>query len=190
MFLFFKSSFQVWFHYFFNTVPWYGNVGWINGVTIKTFVKILLCNARDYGRLAGTKQRKFTAENRSKNRINSRREVELLPILEHISTHYIRKPDHFNLNCFARNTFYQVFYWVWPFYPPHKQTKFAYSNILLSKYTILLYYSNVHWLIIELAILDMIYFNLSSHICCRNMIRRWSHGACLLLKRTTDHLTG
>jgi len=29
-------------------------------VTIKTFIKILLFNARDYSRLAGTKQRKFT----------------------------------------------------------------------------------------------------------------------------------
>jgi len=43
-------------------------------VTIKTFIKILF-NARDHGRLEGTKQRKFT-ENLSKNRINSRREVE------------------------------------------------------------------------------------------------------------------
>jgi len=44
-------------------------------VTIKTFIKILLFNARDHGRLAGTKQRKL-AENRSKTGINSRREVE------------------------------------------------------------------------------------------------------------------
>jgi len=44
-------------------------------VTIKTFIKILLFNERHHGRLVGTKERKFT-ENRSKNRINSRREVE------------------------------------------------------------------------------------------------------------------
>jgi len=44
-------------------------------VTINTFIKILLFNARDHGRLVGTKQRKFT-ENRSKNCINSRREME------------------------------------------------------------------------------------------------------------------
>jgi len=44
-------------------------------VTIKTFIKILLFNARDHGRLAGTKQRKFT-ENRSKTSINPRRELE------------------------------------------------------------------------------------------------------------------
>jgi len=39
-------------------------------VTIKPFIKILLFNARNHGRLEATKQRKFT-ENRSKNRINS-----------------------------------------------------------------------------------------------------------------------
>jgi len=44
-------------------------------VTIKTFIKILLFNAKDHGRLTGTKQRKFT-ENRPKTGINSRREVE------------------------------------------------------------------------------------------------------------------
>jgi len=44
-------------------------------VTIKIFIKILLLNARDHGCLAGTKQCKFT-ENRSKNCINSQREVE------------------------------------------------------------------------------------------------------------------
>jgi len=46
-----------------------------NDVTIKTFIKILLFNARDRGRLAGTKQCKFT-ENHSKNQIYSQREVE------------------------------------------------------------------------------------------------------------------
>jgi len=44
-------------------------------VGIKTFIKILLFNARDHGRLAGTKQHKFT-ENRSKTGIKSQREVE------------------------------------------------------------------------------------------------------------------
>jgi len=44
-------------------------------VTIKTFIKILLFNTRDYGHLAETKQRKFP-ENPSKTGINSRREVE------------------------------------------------------------------------------------------------------------------
>jgi len=44
-------------------------------ITIKTFIKILLFNTRDHGRLEGTKQCKFT-ENRSKNSINSRRQVE------------------------------------------------------------------------------------------------------------------
>jgi len=43
-------------------------------VTIKTFFKIPLFNARNYGRLAGRKQRKFA--DRSKTAINSRREVE------------------------------------------------------------------------------------------------------------------
>jgi len=48
-------------------------------VTIKTFIKILLFNAlRDHGRLAGTKQCKFT-ENHSKTGIKSRREVEWFP---------------------------------------------------------------------------------------------------------------
>jgi len=41
----------------------------------KHLSKVILFNARDHGRLAGTKQRKFT-ENRSKNRKNSRRKVE------------------------------------------------------------------------------------------------------------------
>jgi len=45
-------------------------------VAIKTFIKVLLFDARDHGRLAGTKQRKTVTENRSKSRINSRREVE------------------------------------------------------------------------------------------------------------------
>jgi len=49
-------------------------------VTIKTVIKILLFNARDRGRLAGTKQRKFT-ENRT---------------LAHINTAYIQKLDHFS----------------------------------------------------------------------------------------------
>jgi len=44
-------------------------------VTIKTFIKILLFNAKDHGCLAGTKQHKFT-KNRSKTSINSQREVE------------------------------------------------------------------------------------------------------------------
>jgi len=44
-------------------------------VTIKTFIKNLLFNARDHGRSTGTKQRKFT-ESRSKTGKNSRREVE------------------------------------------------------------------------------------------------------------------
>jgi len=44
-------------------------------VTIKTFIEILLFNARDHGCLVGTKQWKFT-ENRCKTSINSRREVE------------------------------------------------------------------------------------------------------------------
>jgi len=43
-------------------------------VTINTFIKIILLNARDHGRLEGTK-RKFT-ENRSETSINSRREAE------------------------------------------------------------------------------------------------------------------
>jgi len=44
-------------------------------VTIKTSIKILLFNARDHGRSAGTKQLKLT-ENRSKHRINLRKVVE------------------------------------------------------------------------------------------------------------------
>jgi len=44
-------------------------------VRIKAFIKILLFNEMDHGRLAGTKQLIFT-ENRTKNRINLRREVE------------------------------------------------------------------------------------------------------------------
>jgi len=28
-----------------------------------------------------------------------------------MNTHYIRKPDHFSLNCFARSKFCQIFYW-------------------------------------------------------------------------------
>jgi len=41
---------------------------------VKTFIKIILFNARVHGCLAGTKQRNFT-ENRTKNRINSRRAI-------------------------------------------------------------------------------------------------------------------
>jgi len=41
-------------------------------ITTKTFIKIPLFNARDHGRLEGTKQRKFTG-NRFKSRINSRK---------------------------------------------------------------------------------------------------------------------
>jgi len=37
-------------------------------------------------------------------------------------TYYIWKPDHFSLNCFARSKFCQIFYWMWRFYPLHKQT--------------------------------------------------------------------
>jgi len=44
-------------------------------VNIKTFIKILLFNARDHGRLVWTKQHKFT-KNCSKTGINSQREVE------------------------------------------------------------------------------------------------------------------
>jgi len=44
-------------------------------VTIKTFIKFLLFNTRDHGRLAGTKECKFT-EDCFKNHINSQREVE------------------------------------------------------------------------------------------------------------------
>jgi len=44
-------------------------------IAIETFIKILLFNARDHGRLAGTKQGKFN-ENCFKNRIDSQREVE------------------------------------------------------------------------------------------------------------------
>jgi len=65
---------------------------------MKQFIKSLLFNARDYGRWAGTKQRKFT-ENRSKNRINS------LTEMEHMNTRCIRKTDHFSLNYFARSNF-------------------------------------------------------------------------------------
>jgi len=43
-------------------------------VTTKTFIKILLFNARDHGHMEGTKQHKFT-ENHFKSCINSRREV-------------------------------------------------------------------------------------------------------------------
>jgi len=55
-------------------------------ITIKTFIKILLCNARDHDQLEGTKQHKFT-ENRSKNRINSRREVEEFPNFQLFTTY-------------------------------------------------------------------------------------------------------
>jgi len=96
-------------------------------VTIITFIKIQLLNARDHGRLMGTKQCKFT-ENHSKTSINSQREVEYFPnalnIIEHmiVNAYYDWKPDHFGFNCFARSKFCQIFYWMWRFYPLHKQT--------------------------------------------------------------------
>jgi len=30
--------------------------------------------------------------------------------------------SYFGLNCFARSKYCQVFYWIWQFYPTHKQT--------------------------------------------------------------------
>jgi len=41
--------------------------------------------------------------------------------LAHMNTHYIRKPDHFSLNCFTTSKFCQIFYWILRFCPLHKQ---------------------------------------------------------------------
>jgi len=45
-------------------------------ITIKTFIKILLFNARDHGHLAGTKQCKFTENSSKTGNKFTKREVE------------------------------------------------------------------------------------------------------------------
>jgi len=55
--------------------------------------------------------------------------------LAHMNTYYIRKPDHFSFNSFARSKFCQIFYWIWRFYPLHKQTMTSsWSRAIISTY--------------------------------------------------------
>jgi len=61
------------------------------------------------------KQYKFTKRN---GMVFKRPEYSLA----RVDTLHIRKPDHFSFNCFARSKFCQIFYWIWRFYPLHKQT--------------------------------------------------------------------
>jgi len=92
-------------------------------VTIKTFIKILLFNATSFGGDKRTQIRRKSFQNRYKftkrSGIVSKR---LEYYLAHMNTYDIKKRDQFSLNCFARRKFCQIFYWVWRFYPLHKQT--------------------------------------------------------------------
>jgi len=86
-------------------------------VTIKIFIKILLFNARDHGRLAVTKQRKFMHSKLFQKPYKFPKRSGIVSkrpkyYLVHMNTHYIQEPEHFSLNCFARSKSYQIFYWI------------------------------------------------------------------------------